>query len=514
MGPDQATDNGLASRSIVAASWEFGSVIGQAAMQLAVMTILARLIPPAEFGLYAIVNTSIVLISLVAEIGVGTAVVQRKMLSDGFLHTAFLTSIGLGLLGTVATWLASPLIAGFFKQPGVVPMVRAAGFALFITGYVVVAQSLLERELLYKKLAVINVVSYVIGYGCVGTVLALMRVGAWAIVFASLSQNLIRALMLMRMTKRKTVKARAFSKVDFKEILRFCTGVSIGKIFNSLAQQIDFLVVGRIMGAIPLGLYQMGNQIMDLPRRFLVGVIDRVMYSAFTRIQDDEARTRRAYVQSLELANVVLVPLAAFMIIIAPEAVALVLGNKWKDLVPPLQIMLLQVPLRASVRMGDITGTAMGRVYTIGGLKFLYAGMIGIAAFAGVRWGLTGVTVAVTLAVLANLVMMVRFTMTYVDVSVADYLRTWLPAVFMGAVVAVGAIPCAWIMRRQFGSNILTALAVTLVTVLLVTLILWFRPKTIGASALQVIMDFGRRFPFLARFCSALQKRAGGGTAP
>jgi hypothetical protein len=84
----------------------------------------------------------------------------------------------------------------------------------------------------------------------------------------------------------------------------------------------------------------------------------------------------------------------------------------------------------------------------------------------------------------------------------------------MGAVVAVGAIPCAWIMRRQFGSNILTALAVTLVTVLLVTLILWFRPKTIGASALQVIMDFGRRFPFLARFCSALQKRAGGGTAP
>jgi len=508
--PGRGPDDGLASRSIVAASWEFGSVIGQAAMQLAVMTILARLIPPAGFGLYAIVNTSIVLISLVAEVGVGTAVVQRKTLSDGFLRTAFLTSIGLGLLGTVITWLAAPLIAGFFKQPGVVPMVRAAGFALVITGYVVVAQSLLERELLFKKLAVVNVVSYAVGYGGVGTVLALMRVGAWAIVFASLSQNLIRALMLLRMTKRKTAVARAFSKIDFKEILRFCTGVSIGKVFNSLASQIDFLVVGRVMGAVPLGLYQMGNQIMDLPRRFLVGVIDRVMYSAFTRIQDDEARRQRAYVQSLELANVVLVPLAAFMIIIAPEAVALVLGAKWKDLVRPLQIMLLQVPLRASVRMGDITGTAMGRVYTIGGLKFLYAGMIGIAAFAGVRWGLTGVTVAVTIAVLLNLVMMVRFTMSYVAVSVTDYLRTWVPACLMGAVVAAAAIPSAWIMRNQFGSNILTLSAVILATAVLLALTLWLRPRSIGATALQVIVDFGRRIPLLSRFSHGLAKRAHG----
>jgi len=506
MKNENGGDQGLASRSIVAASWEFGSVIGQAAMQLAVMTILARLIPPAEFGLYAIVNTSIVLISLVAEIGVGTAVVQRKTLSDRFLATAFLTSIGLGLAGTVLTWFASPLVAGFFKQPQVVPMVRAAGFALFITGYVMVAQSLLERELLFKKLAVVNIVSYAIGYGLVGTVLAFLRAGAWAIVVASLSQNAIRALMLLRMTRRKP--AGGFSRVDFKEILRFCTGVSIGKIFNSLASQIDFLVVGRVMGAVALGLYQMGNQIMDLPRRFLVGVIDRVMYSAFTRIQDDETRTRRAYIQALELANAVLVPLTVFMIVIAPEAVGLVLGAKWKDLVRPLQIMLLQVPLRASVRMGDITGTAVGRVYTIGVLKFIYAGMIGLAAYSGVRWGLNGVTIAVTIAVVLNLIMMVRFTMSYVTISAADYGRTWIPGLSMGTVVAAIALPCAWLLRRSAGSDVLTLAAVVVATALVAGSTVWLRPRTIGASALQVIMDFGRRFPILSGICRALEGRS------
>jgi PST family polysaccharide transporter len=510
--PTKDAENSLASRSIVAASWEFGSVVGQAAMQLAVMAILARLIPPAEFGLFAIVNTSIILIALVAEIGVGLAVVQRRPLSDDFLRTSFLTSIGFGLMGTILTWMASPLIAAFFKQPQVVPMVRAAGFSLLITGYVTVAQSLLERELHYKKLAIINIVSYAAGYGCVGTLLAVLKTGAWAIVAASLAQNLIRALILLGVTRGKT--AGVFSRIDLREILRFCAGVSIGKIFNSLASQIDFLVVGRIMGAVSLGLYQMGNQIMDLPRRFLVGAIDRVMYSAFTRIQDDSARTRRAYVQSLELANAALVPLSVFMIVVSPEAVGVVLGDKWKDLVRPLQIMLLQVPLRASVRMGDITGTAVGRVYAIGGLKVVYAGMIGLAAFLGVRWGLVGVTVAVTVAVLANLVMMVRFTMSYVAITLSDYGRTWIPGGLMGLVVAAAALPCASIMRGRTGSDILTLAAVVGLTGLVVALAVWLRPRIIGGTALQVITDLGHRIPALSGICRRLEVRASGKLKP
>jgi O-antigen/teichoic acid export membrane protein len=452
------------------------------------------------------------MISLLSEIGVGMAVVQRKDLTDSLIYTSLVLSIALGLLGSVVTWVASPLIAGFFKQPKVVDMIRVAGLTFVISGYVAVSTSLLERDLLFKKLAFINTVSYAIGYGCIGTLLALLRIGAWAIVAATLSQNLVRALILAIMTKRKM--AKVFSKTEMKEILRFCGGISIGRVFNSIAQQIDYWVVGRMMGPVPLGLYQMGNQIMDLPRRFLVGVIDRVMYSAFTRIQDDGARTRRAYIQSLELANAVLVPLSVVMIIVAPEAVRLVLGDKWKDLIPPLQIMLLQVPLRASVRMGDITGTAMGRVYTIGVLKFIYAGMIGLAAFMGVRAGLRGVTLAVTLAVLANLVMMVRFTMSYVAITLSDYGRTWIPGGLMGLVVAAAALPCALIMRGRSGSDILTLAAVVGLTGLAVALVVWLRPKTIGGTALQVITDLGQRIPALSGICRRLEKRAFGKPKP
>lgn len=506
MASGQDSSKSLSSRSIVGAFWEFGSVLAQAVMQLVVMAILARLIPPEGFGLFAIVNTSIIIITLFSEIGVGTAVVQKKEITDHFLFASFILSIGLGLLGTVVTWVASPFIAEFFKQPKVVDMVRVAGLTLFISGYVAVATALLERELLFKKLALINITSYAIGYGCIGTILAILRVGAWAIVAATLSQNLIRALMLLIITRRKT--ARALLKIDFKEILRFCAGVSLGKVFNNLASQIDFLVVGRLMGPVPLGLYQMGNQIMDLPRRFLVGVIDRVMYTAFTRIQDDGVRMRSAYTQALELANVILVPLTTIMIIVAPEAIKLILGNKWGDLTLPLQIMLLQVPLRASVRMGDITGTAVGKVYTIGFLKMIYAGMIGIAAFTGVRWGLRGVTVAVSIAVLINLVMMVRFTMSYIKISVREYLQIWIPGCLLGALVLGTALPSMQIARNSIGSDLFRLSFVIFISIFVVGLSIWLRPRVVGKTALLLTVDFGKRIPLLSGVFTALEKRS------
>ena len=496
----------LSSRSIVAATWEFGSVISQAVIQLGVMAILARLISPEGFGLYAIVTTSLGMIALISEIGVGQAVVQRKDLTDPFIYASFLISLALGLLGTVATWIASPAIAGFFKRPEVTDMIRVASIMLVINGFVTVATGLLERELLFKKLAVINVTSYIIGFGCVGGVLAFMKVGAWAIVAATVSQTLVRALLLIKMVKVKV--ARVYSKSEMKEILRFCAGVSLGRIFNNLASQVDYLVVGRMMGPKPLGLYQMGYQIMDLPRRFLAGVIDRVMFSVFTRIQDDDSRLRFAYTQSLELTNTILIPLTALMIVVTPEAIRVALGDQWGDLVVPLQIILLQVPLRASVRMGDVSGTAVGRVYGIGFLKMIYAAMIGVAAIVGVRWGLKGVTIAVSVAVLINLILIVRFTRSFVKISVREYLRIWVPGAMVGSLVVAASLPGMWIARSLVESSFLRLLIVLPFTLLLLLLALWIRPRLIGRTALQLVLDFGKRIPFVSPAALALERRS------
>lgn len=502
---DKKTEKSLSKRSAIAASWEFASVFTQAVIQFAVMAILARLIGPNEFGIYAIVSTSLIMIALFSEIGIGQAVVQQKEITEDYLSTSFILSIFLGLVTAIVCWLLSPAIAWFFKQPDVVSMVRVASLSLFFGGYVSVATSLLERELMFKKLAIINITSYTVGYGVVGIGLAFIRIGAWAIIIAFLSQSFIRALMLIAMTRSKV--ARAFSKKELKNILRFCGGVSLARIFNNAAYQVDNLVVGRLMGPFSLGLYQMGFQIMDLPRRFLAGVIDRVMYAAFSRIQDDINRMRSAYTRALELANAILIPVTALMIILAPEAIRVILGAKWQGLIVPLQIMLIQVPLRASVRMGDMSGTALGKVYAIGILKIFYAGMIGIAAIVGVRWGLQGVTIAVSIAVLANLVMMVRFTMSYLKITFLEYLKTFIPGGLIAALIVVTMLPSAWIIRKNLGSDLVILIVLLSLSTLMIIFAIWLRPGIIGKTGLRLLLDFGKQNPLFLRAFIALEKR-------
>jgi hypothetical protein len=124
------------------------------------------------------------------------------------------------------------------------------------------------------------------------------------------------------------------------------------------------------------------------------------------------------------------------------------------------------------------------------------------------------VTVAVTFAVLANLVMMVRFTMSYVAITLADYGRTWVPGGRMGLVVAAAALPCASIMRGRTGSDILTLAVVVGLTGLVAALAVWLRPKMIGGTALQVITDLGQRMPALSGICRQLEERASGKPKP
>jgi PST family polysaccharide transporter len=397
------------------------------------------------------------------------------------------------------------LIAAFFRQPEVTDLLRATSVTLIISGYVMVATALLERELQFRKLAIISIASYAVGYGLIGISMALMGLGVWAIVGALISQSLVRALMLRAMSKW-AVKI-AVSRHDLGDVVRFGGGVSIGRVFNYVAVQIDNVVVGRLIGAAALGLYQMAFTIVDMPRRFLGSVIDRVMFAAMSRVQEDTARLRTGYLQAIELANVLLLSVTVFLIITAPELVRGILGERWSDAIVPLQILLTQVPLRVSIRMADLVGSAVGKVYYVAITKILYAAMVGIAAVLGVQWGLIGVATAVTVAVVANWLIMVRFALQVVKASVWEYLGAWIPACQVCVVVTGSTLLGMEIMRRTVGSEIIRLGTVGILTMSVVLAMVWICPGVMGNTAIQVILGFARRALIFPALFLRLEKR-------
>jgi O-antigen/teichoic acid export membrane protein len=176
---------------------------------------------------------------------------------------------------------------------------------------------LLQREFQFRKIGMISVASYVIGYGLIGCTTAFVRKDAWAIVAASISQSLAIAFMLL-WTQRKLPRLK-FSSVELKDLLTFSSGVTLAQIFANIAYYIDNVIVGRFLGSMALGLYQMAFQIMDLPRRFFGSVVDQVSFVVMSKVQDDQSVPAAGLPAILNIANLILVPITVIMIIHRPR---------------------------------------------------------------------------------------------------------------------------------------------------------------------------------------------------
>lgn len=481
----------LTSRTMSAAAWNFGSIIIQAVLQLLVTSVLAHFIPPEEFGLFAIASIVIGAVSLFAQVGIGPTVVQRKELTSATISNAYTLSILLGILGYIFIWLTAPLIDTFFKQEGVTQLIRVVGLLLVLSGYSSVATAILQRELLFRKISLINIASYVVGYGVIGCSLAVLRGDVWAIVLSSLSQNLVILLLLLFTSKH--LPRFSFQWNEQKSLLTFSAGVSIAQIFSSFSQYIDNVIIGKFLGKAALGLYQMSFQIMDLPRRFLGNVIDQILFVVMSRIQEDRDKMRLGYWQTLRIANLLLLPITVVMIIAAPELVKVILGEKWTGAVLPLQIILSQVPLRATVRMADSISTAAGRVYTLAWYKVLYTALIGVGVLLALRWDLIGVALSVTVVVGVNWLLMVFFTLKILNGSIREYLRTWIAALFVGILIAISSL----ITRSSFfgfiDSDLFRLVLLVLVAGIIFVGSVFLFPRIIGLETIKLVLDFAKK---------------------
>jgi O-antigen/teichoic acid export membrane protein len=193
------------SRKVVKAglSWQTASVAIQAVMQMVVLSVLARLVEPAAFGLVAMANVAIAFGQLLSEAGAGSAVVQRqKPITNTFISAAFMLSVGIGVVLFAAQAVLSSWLEAFFGMPGLQPVLIALGLIFVIMGAGRVCEALLQREMQFAALMKINFAAQVLGYAAPAVVLALLGFGVWALVGATLLQALLRTTLYMFFTRR------------------------------------------------------------------------------------------------------------------------------------------------------------------------------------------------------------------------------------------------------------------------------------------------------------------------
>jgi len=463
----------LAERTARGMAWRFTSKFSAFGLRLLVLVLLARLVSVDAFGLLyqALIVTG--LATLVSEIGMGPALVQRRELTDTHIRVAFTVSALSGAALMAVVWFGATLAAMAFRTPEVIPVIRLISCTCLLTSLGTTAGALLQRRLAFRKLFVVEFLSYLIGYGGVGVTLAYAGYGVWALAWAVVVEALLRAALYYAAHSHPVRPCLARSEAG--QLCNFGTGITLARLANFAALSGDNFVVGRQLGAAALGLYGRAYQLMTLPISEFSDVVGAVLFPAYAEIQNQPDRLRRAFLASISISALVVFPMLVALIIAAPELVIGVFGAQWADAVVPLQILCLGGGLRAMYSLGDSVARARGAVYSQSWRHTLYALCVIAASIVGTTWGITGVAGGVVAAVAVMYVLMAQLSLRLIGASWRAFFVAQLPGLLLAVAVAGLVFPLTTLLRAACLPPLVTlagTLLLSLVTAATVGLLL------------------------------------------
>jgi len=299
---------------------------------------LARLLTPADIGLFAAGFALLVLMELLVDQGTVHALVQRPALSDGLLNAMFFTNLvlALGLSGLLA--LAAPAIERWMQAPGLAGVVLVSSAAVAFAALGLCQEALARRALDFQALALRTLVSTALS-GVVAVYMAFNGYGVWALVTQFVLASCINTLTLwVRPRWRPTL---ALDLVGLGELLRFGWQVLATRLVGYAGTRGLDLMVGALLGPAALGLFSVGSKLQFIGLQLLGTALVDVAYPAFSRLQGDARRLCSAHLMAVQSVSMVAMPLWALLYLCAPEAIEVAFGPRWAEAVPVLQAMAL-----------------------------------------------------------------------------------------------------------------------------------------------------------------------------
>jgi O-antigen/teichoic acid export membrane protein len=445
----------LFGRTLEGLLWAGGGKAGNLVLQMIAVMVLARLLTPADFGVVGIALVVTGFASVLSQLGIGPAIVQHPDLRAEHESTGLLISVAFSSFIGLLVWLAAGPVAQFFDHEGVAPILRALAPIFPLYGIAVVSESLIQRELGFRSLALRETLSYGLGFAVVGIVLARLGFGLWALVAATITQVVVRTAVVVAARRPRWA---GWSPRAARELAAYGGGQTVAKVANYGAGQGDNLVVGRVLGAEALGFYSQAYQMMALPASLVGQVLNQVLFPVMASIQGESARLGRAYLRAMACTAYLVLPISVVSWVFAPEIVAVVLGPRWEQVVLPFRVLAVGMLFRTSYKLGDALARATGAVYRRAWRQVVFAGLVVGGAYLGRGMGLLGSSLGVLLALAINFMMTAQLSLSMVGASWGRFASAHAPGVAVG-VVAAGAALGAKLLADVVGLGDLLTLA-------------------------------------------------------
>lgn len=436
--------------------WQGSSFILGKLVVLGTTIVLARLLTPDDFGMVALALVFITYAEVITDLGVAQAVIylpRSRSATDGAVAVAVLW--GACLMG--AAMLLAPFAASFLGRPDITTMFRVLAVSLLLESFGQVPDALLRKELMFRK-RMLAELSRTVVQGLVTIALALAEHGPWAIVIGYLSGNAAWALAAWIVVDERPRIPRSLNRNVIRPLLRFGIPAAANSLLLSLVFNIDYLIIGRRLGAEALGFYTLAFRIPQVAIISVFYVLSGVAFPLYARAREDPDRLKRGYILALRVQSVYGVGVGIAFAILAPVLVPVLFGARWIPSVVPLQALALYAAFR-SLGIGAVDlYKAMGRPRLAVKMSLVRLAVLVPILWISTRYGINGVSWAQAGVALALALGMQVVAARLLDLPALAPLNALAPALIAGAGVALGAGGVVWALPT---SDLMTLVVAT-----------------------------------------------------
>lgn len=413
-------------------------------LTFATTLLVARILVPADYGLMALATTFTAHAGMLAEMGLGSAIIQFRDLDRRELDTCFWITMTLAVMLSVALSLGSPAVARWFAVPRLADLLPTLSLVLPLTACRVVSDSLLRKRLAMDRISQAEIIGAVVTLP-VTVACALGGLGVWTLVIGYLVGPAVRSAATCAFAP--WVPAFRIGGEKVKDVIRFSLATLGIRFMWSMREAANPLVLGKITGqAAIVGLYTMADDVAHLPGMKISPVINMLTSPVMAELQDNITALREAFYRTVRLTAAIVAPMSAGIALVADDLVLVLLGPKWSPAAPLISLISLYAAVRA------IDGVLPSVLFARRRERFLFwyclvllVAMPGAAVLGAIWNGAPGLIMFYTAAYCTVMIYLAKEALTELKGGFAELWRQMWP--ILGATVAMAAVV---LLSREF----------------------------------------------------------------
>lgn len=462
---------GISYKFIQAFYWAFGLRITEHGLIFVKLIILARLLTPADFGLFGIAMLTIAMLETISATGFSIALIQKRESIRDYLDTVWVVNLIRGSLITLIMVICSPYVGLFFEEPAVIDLVIVISFVPLLRGFSNPAVIFFQKEMDFRKDSIYRIPGLFTDI-IISISLAFLFNTVWALILGAIAREAV--LLIVSFIIHPQKPALQFNKSQFKELYNYGKWINRTNIVYFISVNGDDILVGKFLGNTALGFYQVAYRITSLLVNDISNILERVSLPAYSNLQEDMTDFKKKFFYIFEFNVAYMSPVTVYLILFAEPLILFILGEQWLPITTILIILSISAFFRGISNSAGVTFTSYGEPRINFLLNFVRMMVLLISIFPLIYFlNLEGAAFSVLLSLLALVPIWVFYLKKYFQIQISDLVIKIYP---YWLIVFIVAIITLFMMNYLDVSNFVTFLAASLayfICLVITTFFVW-----------------------------------------